>query len=187
MILNKKITQILLNNKVVTSDDREIYEYGFELLLSTILGYILVITTSLILGMGVEGIVFLVVFVLIRNYTGGYHANTHFKCNSLLVITVLSVLLLSRLKIGILYLILMYIVYFLTIFIYAPVEHENKPLNDKKKKKYKLVSISISIIISIVIIFFYKIDIELVKIIILTLFSVSIYIVIAEVNKILYN
>ncbi len=178
--LSKKITTILLRKNIITKDDREIYEYGFELLIASLIGYALVLITSFLLGMFWQGVLFLAEFVVIRNYTGGYHADSHLKCNALLIATVLFVLTISKIPIPYLYLILMYLSYLVTVVIYAPLENKNKPLNLTKSKKYKKISIALSLIVGIIATTLSTINITFTKVVILTIFVVTLLILVAE-------
>lgn len=78
IILNYLIKQEVINN---TSEDREFYQYGIEITISSLLNIILIVTLGTIFNAFFESLVFLLCFIIIRQFTGGYHAESYFKCN----------------------------------------------------------------------------------------------------------
>ena len=89
---------------------------------------------------------FLSVFILVRQYTGGYHADTYVRCNAAFVLTYLltvGIWIFCRvhdLKVAVWFILLgAYII----MAVLAPVENKNKPLDDEEVKKYKWKSIVI--------------------------------------------
>lgn len=65
---------------------RECYEFGIEIILLSVMSIIEIA----ILGWGLKllssAIAFLLTFISLRRYTGGYHANTWVKCHLYLII-----------------------------------------------------------------------------------------------------
>lgn len=72
IILNYLIKQEVINN---TSEDREFYQYGIEITISSLLNIILVVTLGTIFNAFFESLVFLLCFIIIRQFTGGYLPN----------------------------------------------------------------------------------------------------------------
>lgn len=127
-------------------EKKEIYVYGIELLISSLIGIVLVLGLSIGLGKVWSGVVFLAVFILVRQYTGGYHADTYVRCNAAFVLTYLltvGIWIFCRvhdLKVAVWFILLgAYII----MAVLAPVENKNKPLDDEEVKKYKWKSIVI--------------------------------------------
>lgn len=62
------------------TEDEEIYIYGGELVISSLMA----ISLSLIFGFIVNNLFeifcYISLFILLRRYTGGFHANTHIQC-----------------------------------------------------------------------------------------------------------
>ncbi|MBE5938505.1 MAG: hypothetical protein E7265_10815 [Lachnospiraceae bacterium] len=67
-------------NSIVSKEDVECYRYGLELLISTIINFILTVVVSLIFGRLYSFLPFTIVYVPMRLYAGGYHAKNHFRC-----------------------------------------------------------------------------------------------------------
>ena len=59
----------------------EIYVYGFELIISSIVETGALLLVGFLISKFVETILFLVSFSSIRFFSGGYHANSYFKCD----------------------------------------------------------------------------------------------------------
>lgn len=145
------ITFVLLKNKIIDMKDRDIYIYGFQIILSTL------IVTSTLLGLGllldkmIITLGFMIVFILLRTYTGGYHADKFRSCFIISITIYLSELLLSgvvpdnfKRSIG------MICIFIATLIIYrlSPVEHKNNPLSLKEKNKYRKISRLLTLLIT---------------------------------------
>ena len=122
----KRMVQFFYENNVIKKDDMEIYEYGLELLLSSILQIIAVLLISVVVGKLLVTIMFLLAFCTLRTFAGGYHAETHFRC----------------------FIILLFVY---SIFL-APIDSENKPLTSDEKNRYRKISISIIFVQTLLII-----------------------------------
>lgn len=61
--------------------ERAILVYGYEIILSSALSFAAVIVFGVAFCKLFEAIIFFLTFYFIRRRTGGYHADTYFKCN----------------------------------------------------------------------------------------------------------
>lgn len=174
----RKITDFLVYKNCIKEEEKEICQYGYEILLSTILGYTIVLTLSFLFGDVGKGLIFLLVFVVTRMYVGGYHANTYLVCNICLACTYLAymgiVYILSHSHKAIIFLLLMLAVYCLCTIWYAPIENENKILSERKKKKATKISRMLMIIWSVLGIGLILLHSEIGIMIIVTVFIVAI-------------
>lgn len=66
--------EILRKNNLVTEEDRDVYEYGMELLISTTLSTVLILGIGAFTGYFVQTIYLMIPFYFNRVYAGGYHA-----------------------------------------------------------------------------------------------------------------
>ena len=102
----------------------------------------------------VAGVLYLFLFMFIRRFTGGYHANTYFKCNITGCITFSSVICLSLAAEK--YDVLKYLSYIfalisvLIILVYCPIENKNKPIAPNKIKQYRLLSVAVALVYCII-------------------------------------
>lgn len=134
-----KLTGFILNNgKKSKTQYAEVYHYGMEVLLSSFLNIFWILLIGAATHSFSSSIVFLICFILLRQCTGGWHASSHFMCNAVSCFTYLSILLISQITENILTLpaavFLLGICFLLTVR-FAPVEHPNKKIQNKKKMK----------------------------------------------------
>lgn len=145
--LVKHTTNILLKSKAIDGADREIYEYGLELLISTIMELLAVITVSLLIGRFFETVLFLIPFCFLRTYAGGFHAKTHLRCFLTLAsvyAVFISCFLISNINAVKLLTVAFTLFSTIVIIFYSPVESENKPLGTEEKLRYRKISITAS-------------------------------------------
>ena len=140
--ISKRLTGHLVNAGVISSDLEDIYIYGFEILITSLLSTVLIIIAGLASGRISDTVIFLIVFIGLRSFTGGFHANTYRLCTFLTLSIYGLVMLLSKyvivpdtayrmlLPIGIIILLMK-----------APVRNPNKNLTDKEAARHKIVSI----------------------------------------------
>ena len=58
----------------------EIYEYGLELISGDLINFAVVLLLSALLQNIGTGVLYLLCFVSVRLFSGGFHAKTHFRC-----------------------------------------------------------------------------------------------------------
>lgn len=148
----------LLNNNVIKEDSFEIYVYGFELLISFLFSTLLVIASGIIIGKLLETLAFLVVFIFLRSYSGGYHAKKYSICTIVTLGVYAAVILLSSfINVNVVSYLLLGIVGFILLFLWAPIENPNKEITNKRKIIYKWISILLFVIFLVVGILFIQI------------------------------
>ena len=184
----RKIAQYLVKCKEVSSYDAEFecYKYGIEVILSSLLNAAVVLIIGFATNYLIESIVFLITFVFVRQFTGGYHADTYFKCN--LYLCVLFALLLALYdglkEYNSLYLILLIdFVSLLVVSFFSPIENRNKFIEKKRKFGLKLKSILISLIISVISIIMYCYSIKYDILLSCTLLLISILIIAGKIKE----
>jgi accessory gene regulator B len=136
----KKITNCFINNGIINSCDREIYEYSYEVMISQTIYILIMILISLVFKALFESLYFFIGFFLCRKFSGGYHASTYTKCHVLFAINQIVFLFLLRLiktEYFALTSFLFIIISVIIIFAIAPIDHPNKPFNKKEFLKYK--------------------------------------------------
>lgn len=133
--MNYLVSQIvnLITEQDVISDESDVqdfYRYGIEISISSLLNIVLVVIAGILIHHIIESIVFLTLFILIRSFTGGYHADTYFRCNLLMcitfILTVLSNCMFSN-KLSLSIIIVLICVTELIVSVLGPIENKNKP------------------------------------------------------------
>ena len=151
--ISHKITYSLEKNKVIDKEDEDIYIYGIEILISSMITFIIVLILGLLFKCLLASLTYFIIFATIRQICGGYHAATYLKCNTIFTFTTVIVLLAYKFvpvdMLGFLHYLIMSF-WVLTVFIFAPVENESKPISKEKKYKLKIIGRIMSIIITII-------------------------------------
>jgi accessory gene regulator B len=138
--MSKKIASFFISNKIIKEEDKEVYEYCLELLLSTVLNFAAIIIIAIFTRKILEAALFVSGFVPLRAQAGGYHATNHFRCFLILLFTY-SIFLLAVFFIPVKFIlattIILVLVSILLIYILSPVEDSNKPFSEEETKKFK--------------------------------------------------
>ena len=136
----KRISSFCISNGVISEQDREKYDYCYEILLSSVLNTFSVVLIGLVTGFLAQAVCFMLVFALLKNTVGGYHANSHLACFAGTVGTFLFYRLLAAIiPVGTLPSVAALFAVFsgITVFLLAPVGTENKPLCRRQKSQLK--------------------------------------------------
>ena len=172
----KIVTDFFLENRVIDSDDAETYQYGNEIIISSIIDLLIVIILGLIYKELLNAALFFISFFLLRTFGGGYHADTYLKCKIIYTIDISLILFLSKYASLIynLYIMFLILIFSFTVFFsIAPIENSNKRLSkteiEKNSQKSKVVSIILCLAIGVI--YYYNKGISLT--LLLTFFSVS--------------
>lgn len=137
-----KVTSFLYYNNYIDSDkyDYEVYVYGFEILIASILNSVAILLIGLLFNRFMHSIVFLACYCPLRQFAGGYHADTYKRCFFTFIVIFLLTIFLSN-GLGHIELkpliILFSILNWGSICLLSPVEHVNNPLMDTERIKYK--------------------------------------------------
>lgn len=137
-----KVTSFLYYNNYIDSDkyDYEVYLYGFESIISLILNTASILLIGLLFDRFMHTVVFLLCYYPLRQFTGGYHADTYEKCFFTFVIIFMATILISNnlIYVGLKPLIILFsVLNWISIYLLSPVQHFNNPLDDTERVKYK--------------------------------------------------
>lgn len=185
--LSKRISLFLCEKDIVTKETVEVYQYGFEVIISTLIGFFITILIGVAFHMIVVSLLYYFVFVVLRQFTGGYHADTYLKCNLIFAATTTFIFGMARIaekgyySIGFHVLLLFFAV--ITIWFKVPVENKNKPLSEKEKKRSHSISVIITLILVGISGFLYGKSILLSAIIAFTLFVIAAMVIIANPRR----
>lgn len=165
--LSAKIAEHLCDTAVITEEDKDLYSYGFFVILSRILFLIITTIFGIILHIAIESILFFVLFCLIRSYAGGVHASSEFKCTAYttgaLFICVLFIKFFKEHNLDYVTLILL-IISSTCIFVLSPLDSPEKPLVKQEKIHFKKCSCIITCLIIVLAFTFYLLEMSNVSI-----------------------
>ncbi len=137
-VLSERVTGWLLENEAFPREDKEIYQYGIQQGMIALLNLGTTMVIGMVFGKLLESILFMVAYIPLRSYAGGYHAKTAVRCYFFSIVMISAVLWVMR-----------YVTYIglicgcLTaisgsaIWFLVPVENRNKPLDDVEKVVYR--------------------------------------------------
>ena len=138
--LAEYIVRKLIAVSVVEEGDRELYVYGFFLLITRFFFFLVTVAFGVFLKIPCESVIFYIVFILLRSYAGGVHAKTEVACTiwTTLAIgaTVFAIRVLEFSSVKILPLL---IVGNLSVFLFSPLENIEKPVDADSRKEYRTI------------------------------------------------
>ena len=89
------ITDYYCNKNIIAEDKKEIYCYGFQLIIADIINYTIIIALGIILNRIIDSMVFLIILCGIRQFSGGFHAKTFAVCRLSFIASYICVLSIS--------------------------------------------------------------------------------------------
>lgn len=76
----EKIIGYWIKNEIINEEDADIYEFGLDLLLFSMINFLIISITAVYMGRLIESILLFVTMIPLQSVGGGYHANTHMRC-----------------------------------------------------------------------------------------------------------
>lgn len=150
------VVEKLTDSTTISDTEKELYLYGFFILISQILYFIITIIMGILLDIVSLSIVFYISFQFIRRYAGGIHASSELKCEIISTTSIFICLLcvkssvMFNMQIPTLILTLFASI---VIFILCPLDTPEKPLTKEELRYFRKISlIVLAIMLSIIII-----------------------------------
>lgn len=140
--LAEDIAFLLIKHKIVDIEQRDIYIYGLEVILLNGGLLIIFLIISLLSGEMIHFAAYLIFFLPMRSFSGGYHADTSERCFILSTIMFGISIAVSKL-IPLLYIFItgkiIGAVSVLVILVLAPLINENNPLNEMQRRRNRII------------------------------------------------
>jgi len=161
--ISKAVSQKMLDASVISIEDKDVYYYGLQLIVSTIIKGMGLMLIALLFDKVIEAIVFIAAFGILRINAGGFHLDTYFKC---FVVTSASMMLciwigsITPLPLVPYIIACTLAITALIVVRHAPVDNPNRPLSSAEQKKFRIRSIYTIMIIAIIIITVYCLKAE---------------------------
>lgn len=135
----ERYTQYLANAGIVENEDMAFYSYGFRMAISIIINFISAFAIGYAFSMIPETLLFMLVYLPLRSFAGGYHAGSQRNCYilgiALIIVVLLGIRFIPWTNLICVFLVLISSV--IVIFL-APVEDRNKPLDETEIKTYSI-------------------------------------------------
>lgn len=151
--LSRRLAYFFYKKNMVSREMLAVSAYGYELLIAETISWAITILIALLTGLFWESVVYMAVFLVMRQYAGGYHARTHFHC---IVISTVVYIVCLALIVGVphsFYRIVIPIGLFIGaigIWNHAPVDDPNKPFSDDQERvKFRQRSLAATAVLMI--------------------------------------
>ena len=92
----KKTADCLVSYGVISELDYDIYNFGLEMGMSILFNILTTVIIGFAFQMPIESIVFLLTFIPLRSYIGGFHASSYTRCYWLSTMVVVVLLMAVR-------------------------------------------------------------------------------------------
>ena len=160
--MKNKLMVIFESAGLLTDENKEIISYGLTRFCDLVTSLLFAIVCAGLMGDFFVGIFFEVVYMSLRSFAGGYHADTKRKCLFLTYVTTFScIILIFIVPINRPVMSIMMILFDGIIYYYAPVQSENKPLDSIERRIYRKKSIQIAMMETGLYVFLTWIDLDL--------------------------
>lgn len=187
--LSDSITKSLAESGRIEAENVALCQYGVKQLLTILLNWITTLAIGWAFGMIWESILFTAAYIPLRSYAGGFHAKTPVRCYLYSIFMIIAVLMVLRfvpeqnICDG--------IAYFISSVIFwrlAPVEDQNKPLDEIEKKVFRRRTIFVWCLESAVIILFFLLHWQMAgRCIVLSMLALSGMLVAGKIKNIRYR
>lgn len=134
----ERLVSSMLASQAIPEENAELVSFGIVQGLRSVIEIIVMVVTGLVLGRFWQSMVILLVFMPLRIYAGGYHAKTPMQCAIKTWLLFLGILLwLKFVPFPLWGQILFMIITVICLWRFAPVQHENRPLEEYEIVKYR--------------------------------------------------
>ncbi len=137
--LSQKLVQWQIAKNIILDKDRSIYEYSYFVMIGEIINILITCIIAAVFRYP-SLFVFLIAYIPLRIYAGGYHADSSSRCMVFSAITLIAVCIIGK------YLFIADLTVFCllgeltagtVIILLSPVEDQNKPLDKQETQKYR--------------------------------------------------
>ena len=187
--ISEKTVAFLIDSNSISKDDYDevaYYRYGVEITISTILNVVLIILLGLLFGQLFSSIIFLLCFVTLRQFTGGFHADTYLKCNSIfcaVYLTVLTAYYFTWQSLTVLPCVLIGAACIFIIYLNCPIENIHKKITPSQKVKLRYASVLFSSILCLLSVCMVVLSNKYGSLVLFTLSSVAALVIVAKIKE----
>ncbi len=136
-----RVTEALRAKGVLTEEQAPVFQYGLESLLSSLWSYGSLVLLGAALGQFFDACLWILAYALLRQRAGGYHATTRLRCYVFSLAVGGMCMLLIR-WVSPLVCLMLAVAAVASVFLLAPVQHPNHPLNPKRyARQWKLARV----------------------------------------------
>ncbi len=182
--ISKQLAISWASRQIIDPTLVNVYQYGVEISVSSFVGMCIVFIAGFVFFNIVDSLLFLLTFIPIRMYCGGYHANTYLVCNLSMFFTFSTVAFIANnSNPSVLSILITGIVGSCILSLLCPVENKYKPLDKKQKKECKLISLAFLAGLILICTIMYLINCDYYKIILFTIVAVLVMVPIGIIKN----
>lgn len=155
------IVQLLLNENIISENDRAVYQYCVQTTLFQLLTYSCILLLAVYFDVLGITLAYYAGFLPVRYVAGGYHAGSHRRCFCMTVaIYVISLGLCFQIieRTAYAFLFGSVVISIVMILWAAPVDHKNRTFSPREKERFKKQSYGITMIIIVLALLLMKIS-----------------------------
>ena len=146
----KVLSGWLVQQDAIESSDRELYEYAIYSFLISIMPLTVFLIVSGIIGMLPEGGMIIIPFMVIRKFSGGYHAKHVYTCLCISV-SLLGICLYLVVHVRCIWIFhMLTLISALSIIFNSPIDSDNKKLEEDEVNQYRRTTCLLVIIIVVI-------------------------------------
>lgn len=141
--LAKKIVVWQVNRNYLSKADESLYTYAYELLIGQVVNILIACLLAIIFHAYTTVFIYLITYIPLRSFAGGHHADTNNACTVISSILILIVCIMAGLFPPAYIFpanVLFAIISGFLLFLLAPVQDHNKPLDPPERIRYKKCS-----------------------------------------------
>ena len=150
-VLANHIVRKLIAASAVEEVDRELYIYGFFLLITRFFFFLVTVAFGFFLRIPCESVIFYTVFILLRSYAGGVHAKTEMACTVWTTLAMgtatafIKILEYTNTKVPVCFLLCN-----ICILTFSPLDSGEKPLDIEDRRRYQKICVLLLLIFDMV-------------------------------------
>lgn len=152
---------------IIKPEDIEIYAYGYEIMISETVNWIITVIIALFTGKIIETFAYMLAFMRLRGALGGFHANSHIGCIVISTIVYIGCLcLITQTPMNMYWMLIGagLILHMGLVLAIAPVAHTNKPfINEVERLKFRRKSCGLSSTYGVICIMLLFIPLQILK------------------------
>lgn len=186
MRIANKVTAYFIDRKIIATEKRNIFEYGFELIFADSINFAIILLASAWFHALDVGIVYLLCFVSTRIFCGGFHADTHMLC-AVSMIAMFCCFMVAYRTLDVTQTHIIFsglVIAWVPIIGYAPVIYKNKPLSHQYRKKNRRKALVICGVWTLISVVFILSGIQLGVAIAVTIWIVSVGIICGKIKSV---
>lgn len=151
--VGRKLAGLFVKYDIIDVEMRKNYEYVIEIIIERLISYISILFISLVFDKLIPGFLFVSFFVLLRRYTGGYHAKSFAGCYFGSVFLLLTVIGLGEISFSSALMGALIIISIITVLAVGTVKHLNmnyslSELRESKRAARYILLLEMIIIVS---------------------------------------